>query len=181
MPHPSEKYEVTLEPGRLAIADARALTVFERRKACGSPHKYGFSESPYGPTAWGNMLRGRRGEAALNQLMGLDEPTDEVDWTPNDVADFDVKTTHHETGHLIVHDALVKKHPDQRFALVIELTRARRYRCVGWLTGSDMARGWKPHTRRGDDLAYWIPQLSLRPFEVPSVAPGPSLTGDACG
>lgn len=111
---------------------------------------------------WENDIEGALAESALAKALGQywrgAGPLDERHHP--DVADFDVRATKYENGHLIIHPDDANK---RRFYLVTGSDG--EYRIAGWCYGEEgkRERWWRDPTGKGRP-AFFVPQSELREF-----------------
>lgn len=109
----------------------------------------------------GDRVVGELGELALAKHLRLPKTSTDNPFATGDVASgFEVRTTEHPNGHLLVYDS----DPDARFFLaVVEFDQRQiSVSLPGWIMANDarVDRFWGD----GDPPCYWIPQNELEPI-----------------
>jgi hypothetical protein len=150
--------EIQLTPAEMMLAAVagvmRRLNNLTRRRTPG--HGAGYAN------AWQKDVEGALAEMAVAKALRLY-------WNgaiasgplPADVGAFQVRSTPHEQGHLLLHDTDAD---GDRFLLLIG--RDGRYRLAGWITGAQgkQDRFWRePEKGRA---CYCVPQEALLPLET---------------
>ena len=107
-------------------------------------------------------IDGAGGEAAFAKYFNLNWPAGVNTYKklPDILPDFEIKTTPHADGHLIVEDG---DPPDRRYVLVCGTMPD--YVLVGWMGGADVKQPkyLRLHERCGP--TFWVPQIDLRGIE----------------
>jgi hypothetical protein len=117
--------------------------------------------SPPGTSNWATDIDGAAAELAFAKEMGLFWSAGLNTFKKPDVAEFQVRSTPRQTGHLIVR---LNDSPEDRFFLVISNTP--EFQIIGSMLGRDAknARYWREPDNGGAG-AYWIPQGDLEPYD----------------
>jgi hypothetical protein len=79
-----------------------------------------------------------------------------------DVAEYQVRTTHHQTGRLTIHD---DDNNNDIFILVIGDGRTRVFDIVGWIKAIDGKRPEYWVEMQSGTWDFMVPQSALHPFE----------------
>lgn len=159
--------EVTLTEleHRLSPDDARrarvaALARVGQNMVTGRAPAYGAKRSI------GLDIDGTRAELAFARMLGV--PLDQwaaytsgaLDAIRSDVAGWQVRSTRHRHGHLIIHP---RDDRAARFALIV--TNGVVYRAAGWIVAGDAHRPeWWQQLNAAQAAAWCVPQADLRPF-----------------
>ena len=152
---------------RLSAADASrarvvALARIGQNLALHRPNTDG------GRYAIGQHIDGARAELAFLRMIGADlaqwaaytNTSRSLAAIGADVAGWEVRSTRHRDGHLLVHPRDV---PGTRMALVT--TNGVLYRAPGWIMAEDGRRPeWWRELSRADGACWCVPQSALRPF-----------------
>jgi hypothetical protein len=111
-------------------------------------------------------LDGARAELAFARMIGADldrwaaYTSGALSAIEADVAGWQVRSTRHPNGHLIIHP---RDDPGARFALVTH--NGVIYRAAGWMLAADAHRPeWWRQLAAGQAAAWCVPQRWLRPF-----------------
>jgi len=132
-------------------------------KACRrgyNDHDHGGTSSRDVSTRLGDAVLGELGELALAQHLELPKTSSANTFATGDVADgYEVRTTEHPGGHLIVYDT----DPDARFFLAtVSFEKKIEVSLPGWIMLEDALQ--PRYKRDSDPPAYWVPQDDLTPI-----------------
>lgn len=108
---------------------------------------------------WQRHVDGALAELAVAQYLDLFWDGKVGLITAGDVGSIEVRTTHHVSGRLIVHD---DDPDDARFVLVTGCNGT--YDLRGWIAGMDGKRDEYRDDPKGGRPAYFVPQDRLRPM-----------------
>jgi hypothetical protein len=141
----------------LEIAQTANLGLEARITSLAKDHRPRYGAQREG--GWQIQIEGKLGEHAFSKVSG--EP-----WTgrdriggPDVGRDWQVRTTRHEEGCLIVHPADLSS---ERFVLLVGADG--HYEIRGWVYGWEAKRPEYWHDPGSGRAAYWVPQAMLRPY-----------------
>lgn len=114
-----------------------------------------------GESVWDLAIDGAVAELAVAKAMDKHWDGALGNYDAADVGQFQVRSTRHADGHLIVHDS---DDSDAIFILVLS-GAAPIYEIAGWKFGGDAKNGKYRVERRPGHPCFWVPQSDLEPFE----------------
>lgn len=147
---------VTLTQEEIDRADAIGRARHNENLAVGRQDAYGAKKK-------GGLqlhFRGARGEYAVAKMLGISWTGNLSDLQAADVGPFQVRTTKHSAGRLILHP---KDDDEDVFFLVID--RSPEFKVMGWIEAASgkQEQFWSDPTGN-DRHAYFVPQGALNPL-----------------
>jgi hypothetical protein len=110
---------------------------------------------------YAQTIMGQMGEEALCKYFKIYPAAGVERITDVDPGGFEIRTTHHHNGHLLIYKNDIPKKLETKFVLVCG--HWPDFQLIGWILGKDGAQEpyWRPE---GKQACWWIPQNKLRPM-----------------